>query len=220
MLTEIAVAQSVSDQLNGTHVFGQRFALTPTTFVDLKPDWLRLHAAWRGKKRADIENDPVVRAYREFNRRLGLDPSQTPPSVQGIVQRFLIANVFTRFPTINPVVDAVNVAAVETKIPLGVFDAARVAGTILLDRSSGGEHFHPIGGSVTSLAPGRVILRDEEKVLSQFCYRDADAQKVTSDTRQIWLLGCQVPGITRDQVTDAISRAIDVLSRGHLMEPC
>jgi DNA/RNA-binding domain of Phe-tRNA-synthetase-like protein len=150
---------------------------------------------------------------------MGLDPSRTPPSVQGLVQRFLRADELSKIPTINAIVDAVNLAAVEMMIPLGVFDARRVVGEIRVDLSQGGEYFHPIGAdAATSLEPGVVILRDDEKVLSQFCHRDADAQKVTVNTQDVWLLGCQVAGVSADTVASSLSRAIELLRRDFQVE--
>ena len=62
------------------------------------------------------------------------------------------------------------------------------------------------------LDPGLLVLRDDEKVLSRFCYRDGVAQKIRGKTKRIWLLGCMVPGFTEAQVRRAMDSAIEKLS--------
>jgi DNA/RNA-binding domain of Phe-tRNA-synthetase-like protein len=219
---EVAIAPPVRERLSGVTVISLRMSLTakPGPPIDLWDDWRRLHAVWRGKSRKEVERDPRVQAYRGFYERMGLDPSRTPPSVQSLVQRFLRDEVLTKVPTIHPIVDAVNVAAVETMIPLGVFDAGRVEGEITIDISVGGESFRPIGSEeVVSLPPGLVVLRDDEKVLSQFCSRDSEAQKITPGTRSVWLLACQVPGVSESEVAHALVTAVNLLSRDFTMQP-
>ena len=220
---EIAIAPELRARLDGVSVLGARLALRPKPGpgADLLDDWERLHAVWRGKSRKEVENHPHVQSYRLFYEQMGLDPSRTPPSVQGLVQRFLRGESLSKVPVIHPIVDAVNVAAVETMLPLGVFDAGRVRGEIVIDLSLGGERFFPIGGQeVVDLVPGLVVLRDDEKVLSQFCHRDADAQKITMVTQSVWLLGCQVPGIMAGDVEEALARAIELLVRDYSVQPC
>ncbi len=218
---EIAIGSLASSRLSGVSVLGTRLSLKagPNSATETWADWERLHLVWKGKSRKDIERDPHVQAYRAFYTQLGLDPSRTPPSVQGLVQRFLRDEVLTKIPLIHPIVDAVNLAAVESMVPLGVFDASRVKGEIAIDLTKGGESFHPLGGNeVISLEPGWIVLRDDEKVLSQFCHRDAEAQKIASNTTSVWLLGCQVPGVSTYEVLDALGRAIEFLSRDYTVE--
>jgi DNA/RNA-binding domain of Phe-tRNA-synthetase-like protein len=219
---EIAIAPSASSWLTGARVMGAQISLTPASrpVADTWEDWRKLHSVWRGKSRKEVERHPHVQAYRSFYTQMGLDPGRTPPSVQVLVQRFLRDEVLSKIPSIHPIVDAVNIAAVETMIPLGVFDARRVSGEIVIDLSRGVEPFRPIGAQETTiLAQGLVILRDDEKVLSQFCHRDADAQKITDATDSVWLLGCQVSGIREDEVMDALSRAIALLGRNFAVQP-
>lgn len=219
----ITIAPQVRSRLEGVSVLGARLSLEraseqAATFWD---DWSRLHEIWRGKSRKEVEHHPRVQAYRSFYSRLGLDPDRNPPSVQVLVQRFLRGEVLSKVPSIHPIVDAINTAAVETMVPLGVFDAISITGDIVIDLSQGGEYFQPIGAKeAIRLQPGLVVLRDDEKALSQFCNRDSEAQKVTEWTQTVWLLGCQVPGITTEEVAEALSKAMDYLGRHYIVQPC
>ena len=66
-----------------------------------------------------LREDPVVRAYRDFYWRIGIDPTKTRPSSEALVRRILRG----RFPRINPVVDAGNIASARTMVPIGLYDA-------------------------------------------------------------------------------------------------
>jgi hypothetical protein len=124
-ISETALAKLVRDN----------FELTPRGIpVDFRPDWESLHADWAGTDKKEVSKNPKIRPYKEFHATLGL--KDTPVSVEEIIQRFLIGPNLTRVPQINPPVDAVNVVAVQTLIPLGVFDADCVDGSIVLDRAS------------------------------------------------------------------------------------
>src|SRR4051812_5085892 len=103
---EITIAPSVRALLGGVSVLGAHLSLQaagPT--IDLWSDWTRLHAIWRGKSRKEVEQHPLVQAYRSFYLQLGLDPNRTPPSVQILVQRFFRGDVLSKIPTIHPIVD-------------------------------------------------------------------------------------------------------------------
>ena len=219
----IPIAPQIRSRLEGVCVLGARLSLQriPGQNADFWNDWSRLHQTWKGKSRKAVENDWHVKAYRSFYSSMGLDSDHNPPSVQVLVQRFLREDILSKVPLIHPIVDAVNVAAVETMVPLGVFDAGSISGNIMIDVCRDGEYFHAIGSkSAIQLKAGLIVLRDNDKVLSQFCSRDSEAQKVTEFTQEIWLLGCQVPGITVEEVAQALSKAIEYIGRHYVVQPC
>jgi len=219
----VSIAPQLRLQLEGVCVLGMRLSLQriPGQNANFWTDWSRLHQGWRGKSRKAIEQDSHVQAYRSFYSSMDLNPDHNPPSVQILVQRFLREDVLSKVPSIHPIVDAVNVAAVETMVPLGVFDAGSISGDIVIDLSRDGEYFHAIGGkSAIQLEEGLIVLRDNNRVLSQFCSRDSEAQKITEFTQEIWLLGCQVPGIAKEEVAQALSRAVEYLRRCYTVQPC
>lgn len=221
--SNIAVTRQIAASLPGVAVLGGSLALRPSAAADSnlgEADWRMLHARWRGTAKAALAAVAEIASYRDFYRTLGLDPARTPPSVENIITRFLLKPDLTRFPSIHPIVDAVNVAAVETLIPLGAFDAACVCGTVTLDRTLGGELFQPLGAETRETLPsGTLVLRDDEKVLSRFCYRDSEAQKITPSTKTIMLLGCAVPGISDSSVRAALDRAMALLARSYEIQP-
>jgi DNA/RNA-binding domain of Phe-tRNA-synthetase-like protein len=154
----------------------------------------------------------MISAYNAFFAQLGINVKKKPPSIQNIIQRFLIKQTDKPFPKINPLVDAVNIAAVSHLIPLGIFDAACVEGTLQLALSNGGEDFLGIGAeSAVTLEQGKLVLVDNVKVLSEFSIRDSQAQMITDKTQEMWLLGCMVPGVEAGSVKNAMDYALTLI---------
>jgi DNA/RNA-binding domain of Phe-tRNA-synthetase-like protein len=210
MYQVIPMSQAVEKQLNGVKVLAIRLDLDPknSNSMYLKNEWVNLHKDWKGKSKLEVSQIEHIAAYQNFYKLIGLNPKKTPPSVQNIIQRFLIKEEIERFPLIHPIVDAVNIAAIKNLIPLGTFDAECVEGEISLTLSIGGEKHRPLGSnSIQELEPDLLVLTDSKKVLSQFCYRDSEEQKITENTRSIWVLGCQVPGISIEDVIKALDES-------------
>jgi DNA/RNA-binding domain of Phe-tRNA-synthetase-like protein len=191
-------------------VLGRRLAIEPLPGPErsLEGEWQRLQSDWSGRSKAYFQEEPVVRAYFAFFESLGIDTKRKPPSMVNLIQRFLLKQHPNGFPTIHPIVDAVNVAAVETLIPLGVFDREPVGAGLRVAMSQGGESFLPLGADeAVELEADRLILRDNENVLSEFGIRDSQHQRIRPGTRSLYLLACQVPGVGEAQVERGLSCA-------------
>lgn len=204
-LTPEVVAKHPSIQ-----VLGRRLAIEPLPAParNLDEEWQRLQADWSGRSKADLQAEPVVRAYIAFFESLGIDTKRKPPSMVNLIQRFLLKQHPNGFPAIHPIVDAVNVAAVETLIPLGVFDRESVGPGLRVAISEGGEDFLPLGADeAVTLEAGRLILRDDENVLSEFGIRDSQHQRIRPGTRSLYLLACQVPEVEETEVERGLSSA-------------
>lgn len=175
----------------------------------IREEWKRLHEEWRGKSETELLGEPNIQAFRKLYAQLGIDPDRSPPSIQNIIRRFLLTEGPSRYPTIHPAVDAVNLAGVKWLIPLGVFDLSKIKGEIRLDFTKGGESFLPLGRKTSICLPdGVAVLRDDEKILSQFCYRDSEHQKVTESSVEFMILGCKAGGIQAEEVHQALSEAL------------
>lgn len=217
--TIIPASSTVQDAYPEVTALGYRAHLSPdvpSVELDLSEEWNRLHERWRDRNPSEVATIPEIAAYAKFYERIGLDPTETPPSVQNLIERFLLTEPLDNVPTIHPIVDVVNVAAVKSLISLGVFDSAALDGPPRLALTDGGESFRPLGSNEsTTLPPDVFVFRDDETVLSQFGYRDGNKQKITPPTRYIWLLGCRVPGIGDEDVKAGLHRALELLQRGY-----
>ena len=81
-----------------------------------------------------------VKAIRDLFIAMGDDPEENLTAVENL------ASLSSRggLPSINSVVDSCNLASMETLMPVGVYDADKVIGAVILDLSTAGEEYEPI----------------------------------------------------------------------------
>lgn len=155
-----------------------------------------------------IKDHPIVRAYRDFYWRIGIDPTKVRPSSEALIRRVLQGK---EIPEINNAVDCYNLASMLTLISIGAYDRAKLEGELTL-RYSSGEEFAGIGGKklVTSR---HIVVSDGEKIINIFPYRDSDATKVTPETKEVHLLLSKVEGIEESYVEWAAGYTRELVAR-------
>ena len=81
-------------------------------------------------------------------------------------------------------------------------------------RSRPGETFLGIGmAAPVTLTGVEVVCEDAERLVAIYPYRDADASRVNSDTRDVRFLVCGVPGISNEALQEAAGVAADLVRR-------
>src|SRR6266436_6920514 len=85
---------------------------------------------------------PQVESTRMAYKALGKDPSRYRGSAEALLRRVLAGK---GLPQINAVVDAINLASVESRLPIGLYDLARVSGDIAFRAGRAGETYKGIG---------------------------------------------------------------------------
>ena len=155
---------------------------------------------------SEVKDQPVFRAYRDFFWRVGIDPTKVRPAGEALTRRILGGR---DLPTVNTVVDAYNIASVETSVAIAAFDLGAIdEGSLVMRRAVKGEPFHGIGMvSPDSLSGVEVVIEDQKssKLVAVYPYRDSDDSKVTAQTKRVLFMMCGVPGI--DEL--ALERAKD-----------
>ncbi len=157
-----------------------------------------------------LKEHPIIRAYRDFYWRIGIDPTKTRPSSEALVRRILRTG---SMPLINNVVDAGNFASVETLVPIGIYDLDRIKGNLTLRLSMRDEIFEPIGGSTEILEEGVPVLADKEKILHLYPHRDSKHTMVRNDTRRVLVVACGVPNVPKELVKHAARKTIEYIIR-------
>lgn len=158
----------------------------------------------------ELKNNRIIRAYRDFYWRIGIDPTKTRPSSEALVRRVLR----TSFPRISPLVDAGNIASVKTLIPIGLYDMRFVTPPLRITLSHGGEVFQPIGGRDEKLDKGVPILVDSQGiVLHLYPHRDSRITMLRGDTSHILILAAGVPGVERWRLRSAVEADIEILRK-------
>ena len=150
-----------------------------------------------------LKDEPRLRAYRDFFWRVGVDPTKVRPAAEALLRRVIQGKPF---PRINALVDAYNLASAETRIALAAFDRARLHGDLRMRRSRPGESFLGIGmNAPVTLTGVEIVCEDANRLVAIYPYRDADASRVNSETRDVRFLVCGVPGISTGALRDAAS---------------
>ncbi|MBO8182959.1 MAG: hypothetical protein H0Z28_09235 [Archaeoglobus sp.] len=164
------------------------------------------------KKEYDLEtlkDHPVVRAYRDFYWRIGIDPTKQRPSSEALLRRGLKGNI----PVINNVVDAGNIASMETLVPIGLYDVDLIEGELELRFARDSEIFEPIGGKKEELTKNQIVLADESKVLHVYPYRDSQLTMIREKTRNVLIVACGVPKVDSEIVLEACRKASNYILR-------
>ncbi|MEM1526832.1 MAG: phenylalanine--tRNA ligase beta subunit-related protein [Ignisphaera sp.] len=158
----------------------------------------------------NLKDYKVVRAYRDFFWRLGIDPTKTRPASEALVRRALKGS----FPRINHVVDAGNIASAFTLIPIGMYDLGKALPSLTIRFSFGGELFRPIGGKEEILDKGIPILVDSRgTVMHIYPHRDSIETCVTESAKKIITIAAGVPGAQKELVVRAIEIVVELLKK-------
>jgi DNA/RNA-binding domain of Phe-tRNA-synthetase-like protein len=157
-----------------------------------------------------LKDHPVIRAYRDFYWRLGIDPTKTRPSSEALIRRALRSG---SIPLINNVVDLGNAASIKTMVPIGIYDLDKVMLPLTLRKARAGELFYPIGGSPEALSDRDVVLVDSRGVVMHvFPHRDSVHTMVTKETKRILIVACGVRGVSEERVREAVELASKLIA--------
>jgi len=111
----------------------------------------------------------------------------------------------------------------ETHVPLAVFDAAKVQGDMVMRMAVAGEKFHGIGMTAEETLTGKeVVVQDDQMLIAIYPYRDADFSKVMTETTDVSIMVCGVPGIELSRLDEARKLSADYITRfcgGKVTEP-
>lgn len=153
-----------------------------------------------------LKDNPVIRAYRDFYWKLDIDPTKTRPSGEALLRRVLHGNPL---PTISTAVDAYNLASMKTMIPISGFDMEKLNPPFNVRFAENGEEFIGIGmDKPLALTNKMLVLADSRHVLCIYPHRDADHTKITEKTKNILIVGYGAPGITLEQLKEAVETAL------------
>ena len=104
--------------------------------------------------------------------------------------------------------------SIQTAIPIASFDADLLDGKLLMREAEEGEEFLGIAmKKPVILKGGEAVIQDEKRLIAIYPYRDADYSKVTADTKNVLMLMCGAPGITRTKLGESADLAKQVLTR-------
>ena len=139
----------------------------------------RMAAAHAGRPPGEIEGlAPARRLYRAF----GIDPTSTRPSSEALLRRILQGKPF---PSINSAVEVCNLCSTSFLLPIGLYDAAKIGGSVTLRQGEPGESYPGIRKDSVNVA-GRPVLVDD---LGPFGNPTSDSLRtwVTEETTSLFM---------------------------------
>lgn len=164
-----------------------------------------------------LKDNLTVRAFRDFYWKLGIDPTKTRPSGEALLRRVLRGD---ELPQVSAAVDAYNLASTRTILPISGFDADLLDPPFHVRFAKNGEAFIGIGmNKAIALAEKTLVLKDQERVLCVYPYRDADLTKITLQTRNAMVIVYGVPGTDVQMLKEAAETTlgyIKLASRGEI----
>ncbi|HDN76076.1 MAG TPA: hypothetical protein ENG05_02990 [Acidilobales archaeon] len=157
-----------------------------------------------------LKEHPLIRAYRSTMWKLGIDPTKVRPSSEALIRRLLRKG---SIPSINNVVDACNIASIETLVPISVFDFSKIHLPLHMRYSLSGEEFIDISGKLRILKSKEVVLVDNKNnILHLYPHRDSKISAVGKDTTKVLAIGYGAADVPRIVVSKALRRFIELLS--------
>jgi DNA/RNA-binding domain of Phe-tRNA-synthetase-like protein len=167
---------------------------------------------WSAKTTDDVAAVPEIPLYRELSRRFSDQFGAAVPAVENVVTRYVMKG---KFPRINSLVDAANVASLRNMIPVGLFDLHSIAGDLTLGIASGDEEIVPLGKTKSEAVPrGFPVLRDRERVISIVGVRDSAHTMIVPTTTAVLAFSWGIEGISRERVHATLTDCIELCRTG------
>ncbi len=158
-----------------------------------------------------LKDEPILRAYRDFYWRVGIDPTKIRPASEALLRRVLKGK---ELPRINTLVDAYNLASMKTRIAIAAFDAAHLRGGLTMRLARPAESFLGIGmDEPVALKGVEVVCEDDDGLIAIYPYRDAHRTRVTTSTRDTVFMTCGVPGIPPETLVTAAEVTKEIVER-------
>lgn len=167
---------------------------------------------WSGGTADDVARVAEIPLYRELSRRFSEEFGAAVPAVENVVTRYVTKG---KFPRINSLVDAANVASLRNMIPVGLFDLHAIEGDLTLGIARGDEQIVPLGKTKSEAVPeGFPVLRDREKVISIVGVRDSAHTMIVPATTAVLAFSWGIEGISRERVRATLTDCIELCRTG------
>jgi DNA/RNA-binding domain of Phe-tRNA-synthetase-like protein len=148
-----------------------------------------------------VLESPAILATRSGYKALGKDPARYRGSAEALIRRIIAGK---GLPRIHAVVDIINIASVESRLPIGLYDLTHVQGNITFRAGRAGETYKGIGKYDLNLE-GLPLFSDELGPHGS-ATSDSERTMVTATTRNVLAIFVLFGG------TENLDRHIDRMS--------
>ncbi len=159
----------------------------------------------------DAKDDPIFRSYRNLYWTFGMDPTKLRVSSEAVLRRILKGLNLWR---ISDIVDIINLASAYHKIPIGLVDATKLVGDLVVRTASKGEIFQRIGGKTLECRGREIVVADDEKIVCfGFATHDSEQTMITKDTNRVLVLFYGAEVVSRAIMKDALKVTLDMIDQ-------
>ncbi|MEO6222074.1 MAG: phenylalanine--tRNA ligase beta subunit-related protein [Vicinamibacterales bacterium] len=154
--------------------------------------------------RLSVDSADITSSVRSMYKRVGLDPTKHRPSSEALLRRVRRGQPL---PRVNSLVDVINWCSVESQLPFGLYDVARIVGPLALRLGRAGESYPGIRKDEVHVE-GRLVLADDEGPFGNPS-SDSERTKVTEATTQALLVIFAPADVAPGVADQALARTID-----------
>ncbi len=159
----------------------------------------------------DAKDDPIFRSYRNLYWTFGMDPTKLRVSSEAVLRRILGGLNLWR---ISDIVDIVNLASAYHKIPIGLIDASKLQGDLVVRTALNGEIFQRIGGKTIMCRGREIVIADDEKIVCfGYATHDSERTMITKDSSRVFVLLYGAEIVARDVMHYALKITIDMIDQ-------
>lgn len=164
-----------------------------------------LRARYGGVKSGDV---PGTEDARTLYKALGIDPTKTRPSNEGLLRRVLKGESLY---VVNTLVDAMNFVSLKVQLPFGLYDAARLEPPVTLRKGLPGEGYEGIRKGPVNVE-GRPVLVDAR---GPFGNPTSDSARtcITLETRSALVVAYAPAGSTDRRLGEVLDLTQETLTR-------
>ncbi|MHA1963744.1 MAG: B3/B4 domain-containing protein [Candidatus Thorarchaeota archaeon] len=159
----------------------------------------------------EVKDDPLFRSYRDLYWTFGLDPTKFRVSSEAVIRRILKGLNLWR---LSDIVDIVNLASAYHKIPIGLIDASKLKGNLVVRTAFNGELFQRIGGKIIMCRGREIVVADEQKIVCfGYATHDSERTMITKDSSRVLVLLYGSEAVTSDVMDESLKITLDMIDQ-------
>lgn len=157
----------------------------------------------RGATAIEMRREPVPAAYRALYRQLGVDPDvELPPGEQAVGRRLFDGGVLPS----GPLAAALELAVLETGVPVYAFDSATVDGFLEVRPARPDERVQGADGA-SRANPGRLVIADRSGPVCWLFDEAHGRGRATAKSSALILAAVGAPGVPGICLDEALETA-------------
>jgi DNA/RNA-binding domain of Phe-tRNA-synthetase-like protein len=199
-------AREVEQELPGLRLLtaqvevSRKGSLTGESPRDVKARLRDMSNRFRGATAVGVRREPVASAYRVFFRQIGLDPEIVRTPIEAAVFERMMQGGFLSAGLLE---DVLQIALIDTAVPVWALDAERVDGPLGIRASIAAERLGR-AEAASELPAGRLVVADASAPLAVLFGELAADAAPSAHSPRLQLFAVQVAGVPELYVEEAL----------------